>query len=284
MSERFRSIAKVFTPSKQPEGVGAEVRRIIGSNQVRNLDPFLMMDHFEVHKPNGFPDHPHRGFETVTYMLEGKCQHEDFRGHYGEIGPGGIQWMTAGRGILHAEMPSTDKMEGIQLWVNLKASDKMCEAAYQEKTSEEILKTTGNGVTVTIIAGESLGAKAETVTKTPAFFLDILMQTGSELVQQVNEGWNSFIYVISGKVRVGPTEISTNQAAILTKEEGTVLFNSLENCRFIFLAGCPIGEKIVQHGPFVMNNENQIHEAMRDFQNGTNGFEGAHNWRSRIAH
>ena len=283
MVERLRTIAKVFTPSKQAEGAGAEVRRIIGSSAVRNLDPFLMMDHFEVCKPNGFPDHPHRGFETVTYMLEGKCQHEDFRGHYGEIGPGDVQWMTAGRGIVHAEMPSTDRMEGLQLWVNLRSSDKMCEASYQEKTNQQLAKARKQGVEVTIIAGECLGVRAETVTRTPAYFLDISMQAGSDLQQNVTVGWNSYVYVISGRIRVGETEVRANQAAVLSVDGAAVLFNAVENSRFAFLAGQPIGEKIVQHGPFVMNQDSQINEAMRDYQSGRNGFEGAGGWRSRIA-
>jgi quercetin 2,3-dioxygenase len=279
----LRTISKIFTPAKQPEGDGAEVRRIIGSNVLRNLDPFLMMDHFDVCKPNGFPDHPHRGFETVTYMLEGKCKHEDFRGHYGEIDVGDIQWMTAGRGIVHAEMPGTNRMEGLQLWVNLSSRDKMCEPDYQEKKSSEIVTASKDGVEVRIIAGESLGQRSETVTRTPAFYLDIKMNTGAELVQNVPSGWNSFIYLLSGKVAIGNKEVKSNQAAVLSVEGNTVIIKALEHSRLALLAGRPIGEKIVQYGPFVMNENVQINEAMRDYSAGINGFEGSRNWNSRIS-
>ena len=278
----LRQISKVFTPHKQPEGDGAEVRRIIGTKDLRNLDPFLMMDHFEVHYPNGFPDHPHRGFETVTYMLNGNCKHEDFKGHSGEIGPGGIQWMTAGRGILHAEMPGTPKMEGLQLWVNLKSSDKLCEPSYQEKASSDIPKATQDGIEVTVIAGESLGIKSETVTRTPAYFLDFKMQAGSNLSQNVNNGWNSYMYVIDGKVAVAGRELTKGQVAVFGISGDSVEVRCIEQCRFVLLAGEPIGEPVVQHGPFVMNNNREIQEAMQDYRMGRNGFEGASAWRSSI--
>lgn len=126
----LKKIERVFEPPSIPEGDGARVRRIIGTNLLRNFDPFLMLDHFAVQKPNGFPDHPHRGFETVTYMLNGTIAHEDFAGHSGQIGPGDLQWMTAGKGIVHAEMPGDGLAEGLQLWINLKAKDKLCEPEY----------------------------------------------------------------------------------------------------------------------------------------------------------
>lgn len=281
--QSVRQISKVFTPKAQAEGDGAEVRRIIGTGVLRNLDPFLMMDHFEVVYPHGFPDHPHRGFETVTYMLDGKCKHEDFKGHSGEIGPGDIQWMTAGRGIVHAEMPGTPKMEGLQLWVNLKSSDKLCQPSYQEKTASEIPKASRDGVEVTIIAGESLGVRSETVTRTPAYFLDFKMQAGSSLAQNINNGWNSYMYMLEGKVRVSGRELKQGEVAVFDKNGNSVDVQCIERCRFVLLAGEPIGESIVQYGPFVMNENREIQEAMQDYRMGRNGFEGASMWRSRIA-
>lgn len=279
----LRQISRVFTPQKQAEGDGAQVRRIIGTQNLKNLDPFLMMDHFEVEYPNGFPDHPHRGFETVTYMLDGKCKHEDFKGHSGEIGPGDIQWMTAGRGIVHAEMPGTAKMEGLQLWVNLKSCDKLCEPSYQEKTASDIPKVSRDGIEVAIIAGESLGVRSETVTRTPAYFLDFKMQPGSILAQNVNNGWNSYMYVIEGKVAVAGRELKQGEVAVFDKNGDGVEVRCIDKCRFVLLAGEPIGETVVQYGPFVMNKDREIQEAMQDYRMGRNGFEGASVWRSRIA-
>ena len=278
----IRNISRVFTPKRQAEGDGAEVVRIIGNQTLRNLDPFLMMDHFEVYKPHGFPDHPHRGFETVTYMISGRCQHEDFKGHAGEIGPGEIQWMTAGRGIMHAEMPASDRMEGLQLWVNLRASDKMCDPTYQEKTANQIPKVTRDGIEVTIIAGESLGVRAETVTRTPAYYLDFKLQAGSTLSQQVVSGWNSYIYVLSGKVEIRGREIKGGEVVVFEPSGDLIQVQGVSESRFVLLAGEPIGESIVQHGPFVMNENRQIQEAMQDYRLGRNGFEGARGWKSKI--
>ena len=191
--------------------------------------------------------------------------------------------MTAGRGIVHAEMPGTDRMEGLQLWINLKSEDKLCPPQYQEKVNSEIIKTSKEGVEVTIIAGECLGVRSETVTRTPTYYLDIRMQAGSELQQNIPDRWNSYLYVLSGRIRVGDKEIRANQAAVFAVNGDTINFNASETSRFAFLAGRPIGESIVQYGPFVMNTDKEISTAMKDFTNGTGGFEGGRQWRSRIA-
>jgi redox-sensitive bicupin YhaK (pirin superfamily) len=278
----IRQISRVFTPRRQPEGDGAEVVRIIGNQTIRNLDPFLMMDHFEVHKPHGFPDHPHRGFETVTFMFSGRCQHEDFRGHSGEIGPGDTQWMTAGRGILHAEMPATDRMEGLQIWVNLRASDKMCDPSYQEKTSSHIPHVLKDGVRVSIIAGESMGVRAETITRTPAYFIDVHMQPESSFEQKVVTGWNCFVYVVSGKICFQEKQVGAGEVVIFDQTGDTIKVTAVTESRFALLAGEPIGEPIVQHGPFVMNTYQEIQQTLQDYSYGRNGFEGARNWKSKI--
>ncbi|KAJ1555258.1 hypothetical protein HK096_005645 [Nowakowskiella sp. JEL0078] len=193
--KQLRSVAQVilskvsplFVPYWEvPEGAGARVRRSIGTFALRNFDPFLMLDEFFVRKPAGFPDHPHRGFETVTYMLEGKFNHEDFAGHKGTIGPGDLQWMTAGRGIVHAEMPATDGLNhGLQLWVNLPKSGKMVAPRYQELRDADVprAKSSDGKVVVKVIAGESYGVTAKTETHTPIFYLDVRMERGARYEQ-----------------------------------------------------------------------------------------------------
>ncbi|KAI8597471.1 RmlC-like cupin domain-containing protein, partial [Dissophora ornata] len=178
LSRASRSIVKSVLSREQSEGVGARVRRSIGRPELRNHDPFLMLDEFNVDKNGGFPDHPHRGFETVTYMLEGQFQHEDFAGHKGTIGPGDLQWMTAGRGIVHSEMPvkSQTRAHGLQLWINLPKEHKMCEPQYQELLDKEIPRATPEeGVTVKVIAGESHGVTSKVYTRTPTMYLDFKM-------------------------------------------------------------------------------------------------------------
>ncbi|OMJ79800.1 hypothetical protein SteCoe_20104 [Stentor coeruleus] len=283
MSRMLRKLQRAFFPGIQGEGDGAQVRRIIGGREVRNLDPFLMLDHAEVHKPHGFPDHPHRGFETVSYILEGVSKHEDFKGHSGEIHAGGIQWMTAGRGIVHSEAPVSDRIVGLQLWVNLKSTDKLCEPFYQEKSNELLSKAHTDGIDITIIAGQSLGIRADTITKTPITYIDISMQKGAIFQQEVENNWNAFVYILKGKIKVDDTELNECQAGIFNKEGNLVVFEALDASRFVFFAGRPIGEKIVQYGPFVMNQESEIDQAMRDYSMGINGFEGARTWKSRIS-
>uniref|UniRef100_A0AAQ6IQQ2 Pirin n=1 Tax=Anabas testudineus TaxID=64144 RepID=A0AAQ6IQQ2_ANATE len=283
-----RKVEKTVLSVEQSEGVGARVRRSIGRKELRNLDPFLMLDEFKVRKPAGFPDHPHRGFETVTYVLEGVTAHEDFCGHSGLLKPGDLQWMTAGRGVVHAEMPMSDEpVVGLQLWVNLSRRDKMVEPAYQELKGSDIPKPSQGGVTVAVISGEALGAKSKVYTRTPTMFLDFKLQAGAVHVQPVPSGWTVFIYTLSGSIHVGP-----DQEQQKVEPHHTVVFGDgdcvkFENkgsevSHFVLIAGEPIREPVVQHGPFVMTSEKEIAEAIKDYQTGSNGFEKAVNWRSKI--
>ncbi|XP_017295409.1 pirin isoform X2 [Kryptolebias marmoratus] len=283
-----RKVMKTVLSVEQAEGVGAQVRRSIGTNELRNLDPFLMLDEFKVSKPAGFPDHPHRGFETVTYVLAGVTAHEDFCGHSGRLQPGDLQWMTAGRGVVHAEMPvSEEPVVGLQLWVNLRREEKMVEPAYQELKGSEIPKPSRGGVTAAVISGEALGAKSKVFTRTPTLYLDFRLQTGSVHVQPVPSGWTAFIYTLSGSVHVGP-----DQQQQQVEPHHTVVFGDGDSVRFenkgsevshfVLIAGEPINEPVVQRGPFVMTTEEEIHRAMKDYQTGQNGFERAKNWRSKI--
>ncbi|XP_048652326.1 pirin [Marmota marmota marmota] len=250
---------------EQSEGVGARVRRSIGRPELKNLDPFLLFDEFKGGRPGGFPDHPHRGFETVSYLLEGgSMAHEDFCGHVGKMNPGDLQWMTAGRGILHAEMPcSEEPAHGLQLWVNLRSSEKMVEPQYQELKSEEIPKPSKDGVTIAVISGEALGIKVGIT------------------------GWTSFIYTISGDVYIGPDDaqqkIEPHHTAVLGEGDSVQVENKdPERSHFVLIAGEPLREPVVQHGPFVMNTNEEISEAILDFRNAKNGFERAKTWKSKI--
>ncbi|KAG0341569.1 hypothetical protein BG004_005983 [Podila humilis] len=286
-----RSISQAVLSEEQAEGVGAKVRRSIGRPELRNHDPFLMLDEFNVDKNGGFPDHPHRGFETVTYMLEGQFQHEDFAGHKGTIGPGDLQWMTAGRGIVHSEMPvkSQTRAHGLQLWINLPKEHKMCEPQYQELLDGEIPRATPEeGIVVKVIAGESHGVKSQVYTRTPTVYLDYKMDKNKSIEQSIPASFNGFIYMLEGKAYIGENGFEGNAHYTLTfSEDGgeTVKIETREEvAHFMFIAGEPLREPIVQHGPFVMNSREEIFETFHDYQQSMNGFERAKDWKSQIAH
>ncbi|XP_019897955.1 pirin isoform X2 [Esox lucius] len=202
-----KRVVKTVLSVEQAEGLGARVRRSIGRKELMNLDPFLMLDEFRVSKPAGFPDHPHRGFETVTYLLEGVSAHEDFCGHSGLLNAGDLQWMTAGRGVVHAEMPVSDEpIHGLQLWVNLRGKDKMVEPQYQELKSGQIPKPSKEGVTIGVISGQALEVQSQIFTRTPTMFLDFKLDGGAKHVQPIPSGWTTFIYTLAGSVHFGPDE------------------------------------------------------------------------------
>jgi len=231
MKRALRQVHQVLLSVEQSEGVGARVRRSIGRPELHNFDPFLLLDEFKAGRPGGFPDHPHRGFETVTYILPssvGCFEHEDFCGHKGIIGPGDLQWMTAGRGIVHCEMPlNTEVSHGLQLWVNLKSSDKMCPPAYQELKSEDVPKVTRDGVTAVVIAGEALGTCSKVYTRTPTHYIHFTMEPNTRLEQPIPHGWAAFAYTLNGKVRFGGDtdrgEIDAHNT-VTFGEEGEVVF------------------------------------------------------------
>ncbi|KAJ3371455.1 hypothetical protein GGF31_003380, partial [Allomyces arbusculus] len=199
-----RNVARTYDARETPEGVGVTVRRSIGTDELPDLDPFLMLDEFRVSPPAGFSDHPHRGFETVTYMLSGAFEHEDFAGHRGKIGPGDLQWMTAGRGIVHAEVPIEQENSGLQLWVNLPAAHKMMEPRYQELLGKDLPRVQpADGVDVTVIAGEAYGASAKVRTVTPICYFDIRVAAGSSTKVPVPGTFNAFAYVLEGEALFG---------------------------------------------------------------------------------
>lgn len=258
----------------------------MGRPSMKEFDPFIMLDDFR--GKSGFPDHPHRGFETVTYMLEGTFAHEDFTGHKGTIGPGDAQWMTAGRGIVHAEMPANpgEYLHALQLWVNLSAKNKMCAPRYQERKAADIPHTTVNGVTAAVLAGTALGLTSSVETVTPSHYVHFTMEPHSTLRHPIPENMNAFLFILEGTAEVGdvgPTHVVPRQFVTLRRGgDGVVINTTDQRCSFMFLAGEPLDEPIASGGPFVMNTEEQLQNSFRDYQYKTNGFEPARSWRSEI--
>ncbi|GMI70464.1 PIRIN2 [Hibiscus trionum] len=276
-----RLVTKKVLAKHQREGDGAVVRRCIGRSELKSLDPFLMMDDFTVSPPAGFPDHPHRGFETVTYMLQGGITHQDFAGHKGTIHTGDVQWMTAGRGIIHSEMPAGEGVhKGLQLWINLSSHEKMIQPRYQELLSEDIPSAEHDGVEVRVIAGESMGVQSPVYTRTPTMFLDFILRPRSQIHQHIPESWNAFAYIIEGEGVFGyqnKTPISANHVVVLGPGDGVSVWNksSSKPLRFVLIAGQPLNEPVVQYGPFVMNTQAEIDQTIEDYHYCRNGFEMA---------
>ena len=283
-----RRVERIVTGRATSDGAGVKLTRVLTNNLQRQLDPFLMLDAFRSDDPNdylaGFPDHPHRGFETVTYMIAGRMRHRDSAGHEGLLQHGGVQWMTAGSGVVHSEMPEQEDgvMEGFQLWLNLPASDKMTTPWYRDIPSNEIPEfTTEDGVAVRVIAGESEGVQgAMTRAATQPLYLDITLPAGASFAQPLPAGHNAFVYVFRGSALVGDAEAPGNadlqrvedkQMAILANTEGSdgvVIRAGDAQARVLVVAGKPLNESIAQYGPFVMNTQEEIFQAVRDFQAG----------------
>ncbi|KAI3459715.1 hypothetical protein Pfo_016378 [Paulownia fortunei] len=281
-----RLVAKKVLAKPQSEGEGAVVRRSIGRPELKSLDPFLMLDEFAVSPPAGFPDHPHRGFETVTYVLQGGVTHQDFAGHKGTIHAGEVQWMTAGKGIVHSEMPAGEGTHtGLQLWINLSSKDKMIEPRYQELLSDDIPKAEKDGVEVKVIAGEAMGVHSPVYTRTPTMYLDFTVKPNSQYHQSIPESWNAFAYIIEGEGVFGIPNLPPTAAhhiLVLGPGEGLSVWNKSSNpLRFILVGGQPLNEPVVQHGPFVMNTQAEIDKTIEDYYYGKNGFEMARYWRSK---
>ena len=281
-----RGIKSLVTAHQQREGGGFVVRRPIGG-EVRHCDPFLMLDHFGPvdYKPGeaiDVPDHPHRGFETVSYIVEGSFQHKDSAGNSGVLKAGWVQWMTAGSGVVHSEMPSDDMMknggrsEGFQLWVNLPAKDKMISPRYQDTPAENIpIATAQNGnVWVKVIAGESLGKKAVIETRTPIMYLDIHLKPGTVFVQPVPEDYSGFAYVWRGSGYLGHERASAKMGRVGVLDQGVdfrMEASANEEVHILLIAGKPLKEPIAHYGPFVMNTWEEIEQAFADYQSGKLG-------------
>jgi redox-sensitive bicupin YhaK (pirin superfamily) len=270
-----RAIMKVVRGLATSDGGGVKLTRVIGGPALPDLDPFLMLDEFRSDDAAdymaGFPDHPHRGFETVTYMLAGRMRHGDHKGNVGLVRPGSVQWMTAGRGIVHSEMPEQEDglMWGFQLWVNLPAKDKMIEPRYQEFAPEAIPEIAHEGAKVRVIAGRFGDAEGPVrAIATEPLYLDIALSPGAILDVPMTEGHAAFAYVFDGAVAIGGRTIARGELAVLGDGASVALQAAAEPGRLILVAGRPLREPIVKYGPFVMNTPQQIHEAIADFQAG----------------
>ena len=282
MTEKPRTVEQVIEPQMVIEGAGVLLRRSFGPSRENLFDPFLLFDHFAFNDPIegplvGFPMHPHRGIETVTYMLEGNTRHRDSLGNMGVIGPGDVQWMTSGRGIMHEEMPKRGPegtVYGFQLWVNLPAAEKMGMPRYQEVTADSIPTAGKNGTKVRVVAGRYNGVSGP-VTEIAArpLYMDVTLQAGEEFSLPVPTGHTVVAYVFEGRGLFGDgVDQIVDGVKMLTFGKGDLILARAapnSNVRFMLMAGAPFGEPIVPYGPFVMNTEAEIRQAMADLRNGT---------------
>ena len=276
---RPRQLERLVAGQATSDGAGVKLTRVLTQNLQRRLDPFLMLDAFGTDNPGdyigGFPDHPHRGFETVTYMLDGRMRHRDSAGNEGLLSSGGVQWMTAGRGVIHSEMPEQEagRMEGFQLWLNLPAKDKMCAPWYRDIPATEIPHlTTAEGVGVGIIAGSSHGmAGAMQREATQPLYLDLELPAGAGFEQPLPAAHNAFVYVYRGSLVADGQSVPRQRMAIFANtpgSDGVRLQAGPEGAKAILIAGQPLNEPIAQYGPFVMNRNEEIFQAVEDFRAG----------------
>jgi redox-sensitive bicupin YhaK (pirin superfamily) len=276
-----RPVERLITGQPTQDGAGVKLIRVLTQDLQRRLDPFLMLDAFGTDHPDdyiaGFPDHPHRGFETVTYMLEGRMRHRDSAGNEGLLGPGGVQWMSAGRGVIHSELPEQQEglMEGFQLWLNLPARDKMGAPWYRDIPSAAIPEFERDGVRVRVIAGASHGIQGAVQREhTEPLYLDLQLAPGARFEQALPETHNAFVYVYRGALSFDSgCTVPAQRMAILANTPGSdgVRLQAAPGqvpTRAILIAGRPLGEPIAQYGPFVMNSQAELMQAVRDFQTG----------------
>lgn len=273
-----RSVEQLVAGLATSDGAGVKLTRVLTQNLQHRLDPFLMLDAFGSVNPDdyiaGFPDHPHRGFETVTYMIAGRMRHRDSAGHEGLLENGGVQWMTAGRGVIHSEIPQQEEgvMEGFQLWLNLPGRDKMSAPWYRDFKAEELPRfITDTGVSVTVIAGESHGhTGAVTRAATAPLYVDLHFPAGARFAQSLPVEHNAFLYVYRGELDIEGTAVPSRRMAILANNaqaDGLIVEAKVET-KALLIAGCPLKEPIVQYGPFVMNTKDEIYQALSDFRDG----------------
>lgn len=283
-----RTVAGVINSFETLEGAGFLVRRPFPQASFSDFDPFLLLDEMGPMElgpgqAKGAPDHPHRGFETVTYMLSGEMQHKDSSGHAGYLRPGDVQWMTAGAGVVHSEMPSSEfartggRMHGFQLWVNLPKRDKMMKPRYQEFPGAQIPKVTSPDglVTVNVIAGEAMGQQAVIETRTPIVYLHYSIKPGGVVTQQVSSTYNTFAYIVDGEGLFGAERERANdgQMVLFAQDGDEVRIENQGNATLdvLLIGGMPLNEPIARYGPFVMNTEGEIRQAFEDYRRGRMG-------------
>ena len=270
---KIRKIEKIVQGIETSDGAGVTLTRIIGSPELNMLDPFLLLDEFGSENPNdyisGFPPHPHRGFETITYMLNGKFRHKDSAGNEGLLSDGSVQWMTAGRGVIHSEMPeqSNGLVRGFQLWLNLPKKLKMMKPSYYDIPKEEIPQIDIPGGTIKVIAGKYNNVKGPGNPYTGMFYHDIILEKNSNFNMPLKDGWNVFIYVYEGSIIID-RQVSRKNLAVL-KSIGDLELSTIKNgAKFILIGGKPLNESVARGGPFVMNTKQEVLQAFSDYQNG----------------
>ena len=285
-----RSINKIINSLKTTEGDGFIVNRSFPTNSISYVDPFLLLDEmgpmdFKPGEAKGAPDHPHRGFETVTYLIEGIFEHKDSSGNSGKLNAGDIQWMTAGSGVIHSEMPEVEfskkggRLHGFQLWVNLPQKDKMTTPYYQDIPSSEIpvVKLLEDSGHVKVIAGEAFDVESAIRTKIPIQYLHFTLNPGSEIIHLIQSNYNAFVYVISGEGTFGDDEkyAKRGNVIIFNNDGENIKIKSSKDAneplQFLFIAGVPLNEPIARYGPFVMNTKQEIYQAIEDYRNGKLG-------------
>jgi len=271
-----RPIERLVPGQPTQDGAGVKLVRLLTHDLQRRLDPFLMLDRFATDRAEdyiaGFPDHPHRGFETVTVMVEGRMRHRDSAGHEGRVGPGGVQWMTAGRGLVHSEMPEQQdgRMDGFQLWLNLPAREKMREPWYRDIEADQVPEWRAEGVRARVVAGRTHGvAGAVERETTEPLIVDLELAPGARFEQPLPVAHNAFVVVVHGSVELGGRKLEPGPMAILANRgDGVVVTGGTAGARLLLVAGRPLGEPIAQYGPFVMNSNREIFEAVEDFRAG----------------
>jgi redox-sensitive bicupin YhaK (pirin superfamily) len=270
-----RNVTQIVTASTVSEGAGVTVHRTIGTPALRQLDPFLMLDHFGSDRPDeyiaGFPDHPHRGFVTLTYMLDGHMLHRDSMGNHGDLRAGGAQWMKAASGIIHSEMPqqTAGLMRGFQLWINLPAREKMTDPAYRDIAPQEIPTVEAAGMRVKVLSGEYGGENGPVHDPATALqYLDVALAAGGRFAHRIDPALSLVLYPFEGDARVGETRVAMHSLAVLSGSEELEVMAGGAGTRFIVVAGRPIGEPVVQYGPFVMNTREEIEQAYADYRDG----------------
>jgi redox-sensitive bicupin YhaK (pirin superfamily) len=275
MSKRI--VQGIIRAMPASDGAGVKLMRSLGQSNAARLDPFLMLDCFSSEEASdyiaGFPAHPHRGFETVTYMLDGHMRHEDHLGNVGELRSGGAQWMTAGRGIIHSEMPQQEsgRMRGFQLWINLPAAEKMKPAGYRDIQADEIpVAELPGGGKVKVVAGTSQGVTGPIDgVSTQPLMIDVDLPAGQSFTQALPEGHNAFVYVYEGNLAIAGQLLSMHQAGVLSPGAEVDISAPEGPVKFLMLAGRPLREPVVQYGPFVMTSREEIEQAIHDYQSGT---------------
>jgi redox-sensitive bicupin YhaK (pirin superfamily) len=276
-----RVLSRIYSPPLKKED-SIYSRKIIGTDTLQVIDPFLRFTHYKLKSGQGLLDHAHRGYDTITYVLKGELQYEDFHNNSGVLKPGDCQWVSSGKGIVHAEVASSDS-EVLQLWLGLPMDYKLADLYVQTMPSEDIVTATERSVISKVLAGETMGKVAPTLTRNPAYVIDTILTGSDEWLTDVPAGWNAVLYVLDGEVTVKGDSLKQHQAAMLSQWDTDLHLRCLSKCRVFLFAAQPLDEMMVLFGQFYMPNYPMAEKAHRDLRDGKDGFEAAPGWKSRFA-